>query len=93
MIYMGYRTIKTEKKTSQEQEESGHSSVIAGILTTGANPILSPMVGNNRVIPHMERHALRFHGLSSFRRNTLALRSPLEHVRDNNSLQVASLLD
>jgi threonine/homoserine/homoserine lactone efflux protein len=38
MIYMGYRTVKTEKKTGEEQEESGHGSIIAGILTTGANP-------------------------------------------------------
>lgn len=38
MIYMGFRTIKTEKKTSEEYEEYRHSSIIAGILTTGANP-------------------------------------------------------
>jgi len=38
MIYMGFRTIKTEKKTSEEREDSKHSSIIAGILTTGANP-------------------------------------------------------
>ena len=38
MIYMGFRTIKTEKKTSEEYEGYRHSSIIAGILTTGANP-------------------------------------------------------
>ena len=38
MIYMGFRTIKTERKTSEEYEEYRHSSIIAGILTTGANP-------------------------------------------------------
>jgi len=38
MMYMGFRTIKTEKKTSEEYEEYRHSSIIAGILTTGANP-------------------------------------------------------
>jgi len=37
MIYMGFRMIKTEKKTSRELE-SRHGSLIAGILTTGANP-------------------------------------------------------
>lgn len=38
MIYIGFRTIKTEKKADEEHEESKHSSIIAGILTTGANP-------------------------------------------------------
>lgn len=38
MIYMGFRTIKTERKTSEKYEEHRHSSIIAGILTTGANP-------------------------------------------------------
>jgi threonine/homoserine/homoserine lactone efflux protein len=38
MMYMGFRTIKTEKKTSEEYEVYRHSSIIAGILTTGANP-------------------------------------------------------
>jgi threonine/homoserine/homoserine lactone efflux protein len=38
MIYMGFRTIKTEKKTSEKYEEHRHSAIIAGILTTGANP-------------------------------------------------------
>jgi len=38
MIYMGFRMIKTAKKTSEEYEGSRHGSLIAGILTTGANP-------------------------------------------------------
>jgi threonine/homoserine/homoserine lactone efflux protein len=38
MIYMGFRTIKTERKTSEEYEEFRHGSISAGILTTGANP-------------------------------------------------------
>ena len=38
MIYMGFRMIKTEKKISEEYEEPKHSSLIAGILTTSANP-------------------------------------------------------
>jgi threonine/homoserine/homoserine lactone efflux protein len=38
MIYIGFRTIKTRKKTSEEHEDSRHSAIIAGILTTGANP-------------------------------------------------------
>jgi threonine/homoserine/homoserine lactone efflux protein len=38
MIYMGFRTIKTEKKTGEEHEEPRHSPIIAGIATTGANP-------------------------------------------------------
>jgi len=38
MIYMGYRMIKAEKKTSEGFEESRHSSLITGILMTGANP-------------------------------------------------------
>jgi threonine/homoserine/homoserine lactone efflux protein len=37
MVYMGFRTIKT-RKTSEEYEKSKHSAIIAGILTTGANP-------------------------------------------------------
>jgi len=38
MIYMGFRMIKPEKKTSEVYEGSRHSSLTAGILTTGANP-------------------------------------------------------
>ena len=38
MIWMGFRMIKTEKKTSEEYEGSRHASLIAGIITTGANP-------------------------------------------------------
>lgn len=38
LIYMGFRMIKAEKKTSGEYEDSGHGSLIAGILATGANP-------------------------------------------------------
>jgi len=38
MIYAGFRMIKTEKKTVEEYEESRHSTLIAGIITTGANP-------------------------------------------------------
>jgi threonine/homoserine/homoserine lactone efflux protein len=38
MIYLGFRTVKTGKKTSEEYEESRHGSIIAGILTTGVNP-------------------------------------------------------
>jgi len=38
MIYMGFRMIKTETKNSEEHDESRHSSLITGILMTGANP-------------------------------------------------------
>jgi len=38
MIYMGFRMIKTERKTSEEYQGSRHGSFIAGIVTTGANP-------------------------------------------------------
>jgi threonine/homoserine/homoserine lactone efflux protein len=38
MVYMGFRMIKTEKKNSEEYGSVKHSSLIAGILTTGANP-------------------------------------------------------
>ena len=38
MIYMGFRMIKTERKTSEEYQGSKHGSFIAGIVTTGANP-------------------------------------------------------
>jgi len=38
MIYMGFRMAKTERKNHKEYEASGHSSVWAGALATGANP-------------------------------------------------------
>lgn len=38
MIYMGFKMVKTEKKTNEESERVKHSSIVAGILTTGANP-------------------------------------------------------
>jgi len=38
MIYMGFRMVKAYRKTSEKYEESRHSSLIAAILTTGANP-------------------------------------------------------
>jgi len=38
MIYMGFKMVKTEKKTNDESERVKHSSIVAGILTTGANP-------------------------------------------------------
>jgi len=38
MIYLGLRMVKMERKASEEREESTHGSIIAGILTTGANP-------------------------------------------------------
>ena len=38
MIYVGFKMVKTEKKTNEESERVKHSSIVAGILTTGANP-------------------------------------------------------
>jgi len=38
MIYMGFRMAKTERKNNEEYKASGHSSVWAGALATGANP-------------------------------------------------------
>jgi len=38
MIYMGFRMVKTEKKTNEEYEKVKHSALVAGIVTTGANP-------------------------------------------------------
>jgi len=38
LIYMGFRMIRAEKKSSEEYEGFRHSSFIAGILATGANP-------------------------------------------------------
>jgi len=38
MVYMGFRMVKTEKKTNEEYEKVKHSALVAGIVTTGANP-------------------------------------------------------
>lgn len=38
MIYMGVQMIKTEKKSGEKYGESKHSALVAGIVTTGANP-------------------------------------------------------
>lgn len=38
MIYMSIRMIKAEKKTGEESEDPKHSSFIAGVLATAANP-------------------------------------------------------
>jgi len=38
MIYMGFRMVKTEKKTNEEYEKVKHCALVAGIVTTGANP-------------------------------------------------------
>lgn len=38
MIYMGFQMVKTEKKTNEEYEKVKHSALVAGIVTTGANP-------------------------------------------------------
>jgi len=38
MIFMGFRMIRTGIKGGGEHEEAQHSSLIAGILMTGANP-------------------------------------------------------
>lgn len=38
MIYMGFRMIRTERKSGIDYEAAKHSSLIVGILTTGANP-------------------------------------------------------
>ena len=38
LIYMAFRMMKAKKKSSEEYGGSRHSSFIAGILATGANP-------------------------------------------------------
>jgi threonine/homoserine/homoserine lactone efflux protein len=38
MVYLGLRMIRVERKAAEEGGESGHGSLVAGILTTGANP-------------------------------------------------------
>ncbi len=38
LIYMGVQTFRSQKKTSEDYEDSGHSSFVAGALTTSANP-------------------------------------------------------
>lgn len=38
LIYMGIQTFRAQKKTSEEYESSRHSSFIAGVLATSANP-------------------------------------------------------
>jgi threonine/homoserine/homoserine lactone efflux protein len=38
MIYMGLQMVKTENKTSEEYEKAKHSALVAGIVTTVANP-------------------------------------------------------
>jgi threonine/homoserine/homoserine lactone efflux protein len=38
LIYMGARLLKTHKKDSVQPSPSRHSSIVSGILATGANP-------------------------------------------------------
>lgn len=38
LIYMGVRMLKTQKETSRESSYSRRSSLVSGILATGANP-------------------------------------------------------
>lgn len=38
MIYMGFRMIRAERKISEEHAGYEHGSLMAGIVTTGANP-------------------------------------------------------
>ncbi|MGQ9538397.1 MAG: LysE family transporter, partial [Candidatus Bathycorpusculaceae bacterium] len=38
LICMGFQMFKTRKKESEEPQHSGHTSFVAGLVATGANP-------------------------------------------------------
>lgn len=38
LICMGFQMFKTRKKASEEPQHSGHTSFVAGLVATGANP-------------------------------------------------------